>query len=482
MTAPDSRRWRHDGLRPISACLLSAVASAALFGLCPKSSIAQPTDAKGSSVQPSGSAAAIRVGAAAVDLAADDTMVIAGGIGPRRVTGQEGKLRAVAVVIEKPPEGRLAIVACDVLFTPRDLVDPALEEIEKTTGIPPARVLVNATHTHSAPSVTRVHGYDRDPAFAARLREGIVQAVRSANSNRVDSDPNLFFDLAEEATIGANSRQLLSDGMIYWVGPRDGFVRPTGPFDPQLPVLAFRTPQGRTQALIYNHSTHTIGTRKGNVRSPSFYGLAAQELEQELGGTVCFLEGASGSTHNLGNVSTDEAVRRLKLVVRAASERAQPRPLNRLASIKQRFTFKVRKFDEQVEEEKVVRYCRKYIPQGADSVIDVFRTMRRELAPLQGQQRETWLQTVLLGDIAIVGVPAEYFTSLGVEIKKRSPFRYTFVAELANDWIGYLPDREAHQLGGYQTWMGHHCYAEEGTGERVADEVIKMLRHLAEGS
>ena len=34
-------------------------------------------------------------------------------------------------------------------------------------------------------------------------------------------------------------------------------------------------------------------------RSPSFYGLAAQELEAEKGGTFLFLEGASGSTHNL---------------------------------------------------------------------------------------------------------------------------------------------------------------------------------------
>lgn len=67
---------------------------------------------------------------------------------------------------------------------------------------------------------------------------------------------------------------------------------------------------------------------------------------------------------------------------------------------------------------------------------------------------------------------------MGVDIKKRSPFKYTFVAELANDWIGYLPDREAHHLGGYQTWMGLHSYAEPGTGERVADEVVAMLKEL----
>ena len=59
-------------------------------------------------------------------------------------------------------------------------------------------------------------------------------------------------------------------------------------------------------------------------------------------------------------------------------------------------------------------------------------------------------------------------TSLGMDIKKRSPFPYTYVAELANDWIGYLPDREGHALGGYQTWMGLQSYAEPGTGERMA--------------
>ena len=66
-------------------------------------------------------------------------------------------------------------------------------------------------------------------------------------------------------------------------------IEPTGPFDPQLPVLDFRDPAGRTLALLFNHSTHTIGTRSGrDVRSPSFYGLAAQELEGTLGGDLSY--------------------------------------------------------------------------------------------------------------------------------------------------------------------------------------------------
>jgi hypothetical protein len=130
----------------------------------------------------------------------------------------------------------------------------------------------------------------------------------------------------------------------------------------------------------------------------------------------------------------------------------------------------------------VADYCRQRAPAGADHTIGVFRAMRKQLAPLQGQERRTTLQVILIGDVALVGVPAEYFTGLGVDIKNRSPFPDTYVAELANDWIGYLPDREAHRLGGYQTWMGLHSYAEVGTGERMADEVVKMLEELKQGS
>ena len=174
-----------------------------------------------------------------------------------------------------------------------------------------------------------------------------------------------------------------------------------------------------------------------------------------------------------------EAVNRIKQAVSDALDKAKPRTVLQVRSVKRRFVFKVRTFDERIEDKKVVSYVRARAAGIADTTIDIFRDMRKELQPLQAQERETVIQAVVIGDVAIVGVPAEYFTSLGVEIKGRSPFKRTYVAELANDWIGYLPDREGHRLGGYQTWMGLHSYAEVGTGERMADAVIDMLNDLA---
>jgi len=420
----------------------------------------------------------LRVGAATAEFEADDSMIIAGGITPGKATGQEGKLRAVAVVLQKEPFGKLAIVACDILMITRESLDQVVAEINKSTGIPAANILINCTHTHHAPSTVVVHGYGLDETFTRRVQRGIIKAVEDANTRLSKEDCSFWFQLGAEPTVGQNSRMLLADGSIFWIGPRDDFVRPTGPFDPELPVLAFRDPADKLRALIFNHSTHSIGTREPGRRSPSFYGLAAQEIETELGGTVCFLEGASGSTHNL-NLTCAEMTSRIKLAVESALAQAKPRPVEKLAAVKRPFAFKVRNFDETVEEEAVTRYCRKYAPANADQIIPVFRSMRKELAPRRGQSRETWLQVLRVGDVAIVGVPAELFTQLGLDIKNRSPFRYTYVAELANDWIGYIPNREGHKLGGYQCWTGFHSYAEAGTGERIVDEIVTMLKDLA---
>jgi hypothetical protein len=417
----------------------------------------------------------LKVGAAATEFLADDSMVIAGGIGPGKASGQEGKLRAVAVVLEKDGV-KLGIAACDVLMMPRRVLDPVVAAVSRAIGLPSANILINCTHTHHAPSTLRLHDYDAEQVFTKGVQEGIVKAFRDADARLTNS--HFQFHLGYERTVGENSRQLLDDGMIYWIGPRTNFVRATGPFDPELPVLAFRGANERLQALLFNHSTHTIGTRQPGKRSPSIYGLAAQEIETEQGGVIGFLEGASGSTHNLG-LTGDECVGRLKTAVLEALAEAKDRPVDKLAAIKRPMKFKVRTFDEATEEAAVNRYCRKYAPSGAAGIAAVFRTMRSELAPSQGQERETWVHVLRIGDVALVGVPAEYFTQLGLDIKNRSPFRYTFIAELANDWIGYLPNREGHKLGGYQVWTGYHSYAEPGTGERIADLAVEMLRELA---
>ena len=76
-------------------------------------------------------------------------------------------------------------------------------------------------------------------------------------------------------------------------------------------------------------------------------------------------------------------------------------------------------------------------------------------------------------------MPAELFTQLGRDIKERSPFKgRTMIAELANDYVGYVGNADAYRLGGYQLWMGHHSWTERGTGEQFVDAAVQLLNEL----
>ena len=71
---------------------------------------------------------------------------------------------------------------------------------------------------------------------------------------------------------------------------------------------------------------------------------------------------------------------------------------------------------------------------------------------------------------------------LGQEIKRRSPYRYTCVFELANDYVGYIPDQAGFDRGGYQVWMGLHSFLERGSGEIIVNEAVRLLDQLHAGA
>jgi len=417
----------------------------------------------------------LKAAAAATEITGDDSMEIAGGISPGHVVGQEGNLRASAVVIEA--NTKVCIVSCDVLVLQRDILDDVCRKIEAEEKIPFKNILITSSHTHHAPTTVTVHGYKRDETFTRRVKNAIVSAVHKAGRKLQNAkSASMYFRLGQESTVGQNSRLLLKDGTIWWVGSRDDAIRPTGPFDPELPVLAFKQADGSLEAILFNHSSHNIGVRRSG-RSPSFYGLAAQELEEELGGTTIFIPGAFGSTHVL-SLSMDERILRIKNAVKDAFSKAQKRQIATLTSVKKQFSYRVRHFDEDAEEKAVSYYCNKRLGGNPEDIIKVFRNMRKELSKHQGELRKTWLHVILIGDIAFVGVPGECFGMLGTEIKRRSPFRYTYIIGVANDYIGYIPDNHAYDLGGYQVWTGFHSLVERGTGEKIVDETVRILEEL----
>jgi hypothetical protein len=83
-----------------------------------------------------------------------------------------------------------------------------------------------------------------------------------------------------------------------------------------------------------------------------------------------------------------------------------------------------------------------------------------------------------LGDLAIVAIPAELFTSLGRQIEQGSPFLTTLIAGYANGHVGYLVDRDAEASGTYEALASP--YTPEA-GQAIVQGAVRILRDLRDG-
>lgn len=95
----------------------------------------------------------------------------------------------------------------------------------------------------------------------------------------------------------------------------------------------------------------------------------------------------------------------------------------------------------------------------------------------RGTARDFQMTAIKIGDaLAILTLPCEPFTEIGLRIKEESLFCKTFPVSNANGSAGYIPLKECFSQGGYETHPsmgGGVC--EEGA-EILVEHAVKLLR------
>ncbi|HZJ16527.1 MAG TPA: PVC-type heme-binding CxxCH protein, partial [Chthoniobacteraceae bacterium] len=440
--------------------------------------------------------ASFRAGGHAVDISPVKFPVIVNAMFTERSADKVvDPLFAKALVLD---DGTTRIVMCvvDSCMVPRDLIDRAKELASRATGIPVEKMLISATHTHSAPSAMGCLGSRVDPDYAAslppKIAEAIIGAVRKLAPARVG------WAVVDDWEHTFNRRwirrpdKMLTDpfGMqnvranMHPGHESPDVVGPSGPVDPGLSLLAVQTPDGKPMAVLANYSQHYYGSP---LLSSDYYGRFAQHLAKGLGADEAFVgimsQGTSGDQMWMDygapkrEIGYDAYAQEIAARALEAYRRIRWKDSAPLRMVERKLTLNFRVPDEArlAWAKEVVAKLGDSLPQSQPEIY------AKEALYLHDRPKaELKLQALRIGDLGITAIPNEVFAITGLKLKKQSPLAPTFNIELANGAEGYIPPPEQHALGGYTTWPARTAGLEVQAEPRIVETLLSLLEEVSE--
>ena len=279
-------------------------------------------------------------------------------------------------------------------------------------------------------------------------------------------------------------------------GGSSDLIEPMGPTDPEVLVLAVQHRDGRPLALVANYALHYVGGTGGGHISADYFGRFADLIQQRLGADrqeapfVAML--SNGCSADINNINFREPRKRRKSyeqIQRVAADLADEayrvyKSLNYQERVKLDMRQTFLKLSVRLPNEDDIVKARQILVQADGPVLRTRpQIYARETVLLREYPKdvEIILQTLQIGDLGLVAIPCEVFVEIGLELKSKTPFRATFVFELANGYNGYLPTVKQHRLGGYETWRARSSYLELEAAPKIVKTIQELLAELKAG-
>jgi len=406
-------------------------------------------------------------------------------------------LYAKALVLDDG-KNQIALVVVDSCMMPSDFLNEVKKMAHETTGIPANRIMISATHTHTAPSVMGILGARADEGYKSFLGPQIVRVISLAKKNMVPAKVGYKAFHDEEHTFCRRwiyrPDKMLTDPFgdksvranMHPGHKNPSVIGPSGPVDTAITLLSLQTDKGLPLAVFANYSMHYYGSvpvcadyyghfcdalnKKINSKSPISKNISF--MSQGTSGDLMWMNyGEPSLKRDISAYASAVADRCYKALETISYENWVP-----LDMVETTMSFGKRTPNAKREEwaRKLISEMKSPLPKNRDEVY-----AKEQIYLLENPKAQIKLQAIRIGNLGITAIPNEVFGLTGIKIKEQSPFDITMNIELANGAEGYIPPPEQHALGGYTAWPARSAALEVQAEPKIVESLLKSLEQLA---
>ena len=352
---------------------------------------------------------------------------------------------------------------------PKDVCERIRQKAEKELQV--SSILFLAIHTHAGPDL-KPDLPSKEKPWLPTLEAKIYEVINHAVSSKSPVTVEIGYGSAD---ISYDRRVVNPDGTVKMLWSNPDRVKNT-PVDQTVGVVGFKAKDGKWIAILVHYACHPVVFEGSNLKySAEFPGVMRNYVDECLGGTCLYLQGACGeiNPYDRPRESNQDTYMKLKQtgialgkeVVRITKS-MKPVKEDTLSLRTYQYTTNL-KYRYDLNNEKVKEF---YIKQGGKEYYEKLLRDRPSII-----KAETPI--VLLGEvIAWVGFPGEFFDDFQIALRNRSPIPNTFFLGYCNDVFSYFPTIQAASEGGYGA--SYSTYVEVGAGERLVDNAIIRLHTI----
>ena len=423
-----------------------------------------------------------KVGAASAKITPEGPMWMAGYASRTKPSeGVELDLFAKALVIEDAAGTKLAMVTMDLVGIPRNLRLHVAEQVQKNFGIPPERLVLNASHTHSGPELSTHKRFDTsDPAthendaalYTARLEKTLVGLVGEALGKAAPATLDYG-----HARCGFAMNRRTPNGK----GGYNNFPNPDGPVDQTVPVLKAADAQGKEIAIVFGYSCHctTLGLQKFNG---DYAGYAQQYLQEAHPGAVAlFVNGCSGDQNPYPRNTVELAQthgKSLATAVNAALGTELHHLKGRLQAAYKEIPLS---YDTLPTRDALLETQKSKVKLDADHATRVLAKLDADGKLPQGYPYP--VQVIRAGDLTWVTLGGEVVVDYSLRLKSEIKDPIVWIAGYSNDVMTYIPSLRVWKEGGYEAgdamkWGSHPARWSDKAEEHIIRTVHELRKAL----